>query len=299
MASFSVCDLITDPLRRLVRFLARDGKTYYGDAILPRGVSDIAKATQARIVTGDIFGRHDVTENVADIRLLLSPLAPEHVKTVRCLGLNYANHAKESNMAIPKFPVLFYKPVTSLSGPTDPIPIHPIAQTGSTLDYECELVVVIGKAASDVSEDEALNYVLGYAVGNDVSHRDWQLQRGGGQWSLGKGFDGWAPFGPGIVTNKVIGDPQNLKIFTKVNGDTVQNNNTKDMIFGIKKTISFLSQGTTLLPGDVIFTGTPEGVGMGRKPQLWLKDGDVVEVGLENVGSCVNKVDFGKVKSKI
>ncbi|TDZ58342.1 Fumarylacetoacetate hydrolase domain-containing protein 2-like protein [Colletotrichum trifolii] len=299
MASFSVCDLITDPLRRLVRFLARDGKTYYGDAILPRGVSDIAKATQARIVTGDIFGRHDVTENVADIRLLLSPLAPEHVKTVRCLGLNYANHAKESNMAIPKFPVLFYKPVTSLSGPTDPIPIHPIAQTGSTLDYECELVVVIGKAASDVSEDEALNFVLGYAVGNDVSHRDWQLQRGGGQWSLGKGFDGWAPFGPGIVTNKVIGDPQNLKIFTKVNGETVQNNNTKDMIFGIKKTISFLSQGTTLLPGDVIFTGTPEGVGMGRKPQLWLKDGDVVEVGLENVGSCVNKVDFGKVKSKI
>ncbi|TEA21196.1 Fumarylacetoacetate hydrolase domain-containing protein 2-like protein [Colletotrichum sidae] len=299
MASFSVCDLTTDPLRRLVRFLARDGKTYYGDAILPRGVSDIAKATQARIVTGDIFGRHDVTENVADIRLLLSPLAPEHVKTVRCLGLNYANHAKESNMAIPKFPVLFYKPVTSLSGPTDPIPIHPIAQTGSTLDYECELVVVIGKAASDVSEDEALNYVLGYAVGNDVSHRDWQLQRGGGQWSLGKGFDGWAPFGPGIVTNKVIGDPQNLKIFTKVNGETVQNNNTKDMIFGIKKTISFLSQGTTLLPGDVMFTGTPEGVGMGRKPQLWLKDGDVVEVGLENVGSCVNKVDFGKVKSKI
>lgn len=152
--------------------------------------------------------------------------------------------------------------------------MHPIAQTGSTLDYECELVIVIGKAASDVPEDEALNYVLGYAVGNDVSHRDWQLQRGGGQWSLGKGFDGWAPFGPGIVTSKVVKDPQNLKIFTKVNGETVQvsgvsqlqvvsggltekqNNNTKDMIFGIKKTIAFLSQGTTLLPGDVIFTGT-------------------------------------------
>ncbi|KAI8257097.1 Fumarylacetoacetate hydrolase domain-containing protein 2-like protein [Colletotrichum sp. SAR11_239] len=268
MASFS----------RLVRFLARDGKTYYGDAILPRGVSDIAKARQARIITGDIFGRHDVTDNVADIRLLLSPLAPEHVKTVRCLGLNYANHAKESNMAIPKFPVLF---------------------TGSTLDYECELVIVIGKTASDVSEDEALNYVLGYSVGNDVSHRDWQIQRGGGQWSLGKGFDGWAPFGPGIVTNKIAGDPQNLKIFTKVNGETVQNNNTKDMIFGIKKTIAFLSQGTTLLPGDIIFTGTPEGVGMGRKPQLWLKDGDVVEVGLENVGSCINKIEFSKVKAKI
>ncbi|GKT75916.1 fumarylacetoacetate hydrolase [Colletotrichum tofieldiae] len=202
-------------------------------------------------------------------------------------------------MAIPKFPVLFYKPVTSLAGPTDPIPVHPVAQTGSTLDYECELVIIIGKAAADVSEDEALNYILGYAVGNDVSHREWQIQRGGGQWSLGKGFDGWAPFGPGIVTNKIVKDPQNLKIFTKVNGETVQNNNTKDMIFGIKKTISFLSQGTTLLPGDVIFTGTPEGVGMGRKPQLWLKDGDVVEVGLENVGSCINKVEFSKLKSKI
>ncbi|KAK2019925.1 fumarylacetoacetate hydrolase [Colletotrichum eremochloae] len=289
MASFS----------RLVRFLARDGKTYYGDAVLPSGVTDIAKARQARIVTGDIFGKHDVTENIADIRLLLCPLAPEHVKTVRCLGLNYANHAKESNMAIPKFPVLFYKPATSLTGPTDPIPVHPIAQTGGTLDYECELVIVIGKTAADVSEDEALNYVLGYAVGNDVSHREWQLQRGGGQWSLGKGFDGWAPFGPGIVTSKVVKDPQNLNIFTKVNGETVQNNNTKDMIFGIKKMISFLSQGTTLLPGDIIFTGTPEGVGMGRKPQFWLRDGDVVEVGLENIGSCINKVEFNKLKSKI
>ncbi|KAK0657445.1 hypothetical protein B0T16DRAFT_401721 [Cercophora newfieldiana] len=282
MASFS----------RLVRFLARDGRTYYGDAILPRGVSDISKARQARIIKGDIFGKHDVTNDVADIRLLLAPLALEDVRTVRCLGLNYELHAKESKMPIPQFPVLFYKPATSLAGPTDPIPVHPLAQEGTGLDYECELVAVIGKKCVDVPESEALDYVLGYAIGNDVSHRDWQIKRGGGQWSLGKGFDGWAPYGPGIVSSTLIKDPQSLKISTRLNGKTVQQSNTVDMIFSVAKTIAFLSQGHTLLPGDLIFTGTPSGVGMGRTPQLWLKDGDVVEVELEQVGKCTNKVEF-------
>lgn len=124
------------------------------------------------------------------------------------------------------------------------------------MDYECELVIVIGKQALDVSEDDALDYVLGYAVGNDVSHRDWQIKFGGGQWSLGKGFDGWAPYGPGIVTKEAIKDGQNLNIWTKLNGENVQNSSTKDQIFGIKKVVSFLSQGTTLEPGDLIFTGT-------------------------------------------
>jgi 2-keto-4-pentenoate hydratase/2-oxohepta-3-ene-1,7-dioic acid hydratase in catechol pathway len=284
---------------RLVRFLAKDGRTYYGDAILPRGVSDIAKAKQARVVTGSIFGKHEVSDQVQDIRLLLAPLAPEDVSTVRCLGLNYALHAKETGMAEPKFPILFYKPATSLSGPSDPIAIHPMAQEGTGLDYECELIVVIGKRCTDVSESEALDYVLGFTVGNDVSHRDWQIKHGGGQWSLGKGFDGWAPYGPGIVTRQIIKDPQALKIWTKVNGQTVQDSDTSDMIFNIKKTIAFLSQGVTLMPGDLILTGTPPGVGMGRKPQVWLKDGDVVEVGLEHVGTCTNKVEFTKPKSKI
>ncbi|EON96462.1 putative fumarylacetoacetate hydrolase protein [Phaeoacremonium minimum UCRPA7] len=271
---------------RLVRFLARDGRTYYGDAILPKGVTDISKAKQARVVTGSIFGKHEVTDEIADIRLLLAPLAPEDVRTVRCLGLNYALHAKEFQ----------YKPITSLAGPSDPIPVHKLAQEGAGLDYECELVAIIGKRCSDVPESEALKYVLGYAVGNDVSHRDWQIKRGGGQWSLGKGFDGWAPFGPGIVSSSLIKDPQTLQISTKLNGKTMQDSNTADMIFSIKKTISFLSQGTTLLPGDVIFTGTPSGVGMGRKPQLWLKDGDVVQVSLEGIGSCTNKVEFASGK---
>lgn len=208
--------------QRLIRFLARDGRTYYGDAILPKGVTDIAKTTRARVITGDIFGQHQVTDQVADVRLLLPPLDPAQVKTVRCLGLNYADHAKETNMPQPQYPVLFYKPATALSGPSDAIPVPHVAQEGTGLDYECELVIIIGKRANDVSEADALDHVLGYSVGNDVSHRDWQIKRGGTQWSHGKGFDGWAPYGPGIVTTNVIKDPQQLKIWTKVNGEVRQ-----------------------------------------------------------------------------
>ena len=181
----------------------------------------------------------------------------------------------QSGMPIPKYPVLFYKPITSVGGPFDDIPVSLMAQEAEGLDYECELVAVIGREARDVSESEgrnfslltmpivviniaplALDYVAGYAIGNDVSHREWQLKRGGGQWALGKGFDGWAPFGPGIVSSKIIKDPQTLKISTKLNGKTVQDSTTKDMIFGVAKTIAIISQGTTLLPGDLIFTGT-------------------------------------------
>ncbi|MCJ1307793.1 hypothetical protein MMC25_001441 [Agyrium rufum] len=284
---------------RLVRFLAKDGKTYYGDAILPKGVSDIAKITEARIINGDIFGKHTVTDNVAQVKTLLAPLAVSDVGTVRCLGLNYAKHAGESKMPLPKYPILFYKPVTSLAGPTSPIPVAAIAQEVPGLDYECELVAVIGKPCRDVTTSTALDYVLGYSVGNDVSHREWQLKRGGGQWALGKGFDGWAPWGPGIVSSSIIKDPQTLRISTKLNGTEVQASGTEDMIFGVKETIAFLSQGTTLMPGDVIFTGTPEGVGMGRDPQVWLKDGDEVVVGLEGVGTCTNIVKFAKEKAKL
>ena len=202
-------------------------------------------------------------------------------------------------MPLPKYPVLFYKPVTSVSGPFDIIPIPLIAQDVPSLDYECELVAVIGKEARNVSEGEALDYVLGYCVGNDVSQREWQLKRGGGQWNLGKGFDGWAPMGPGIVSSHIIKDPQALSISTKVNGKEVQKSSTGDQIFGVAQTIAFLSKGTTLVPGDLIFTGTPEGVGMGRNPQLWLRDGDVVEVSLEGVGTCTNKVEYEKEVAKL
>ena len=159
-------------------------------------------------------------------------------------------------MPTPKFPILFYKPVTSLGGPFDPIPIPAMASSFPGLDYECELVIIIGKQGRDIPESQALEHVLGYAVGNDVSHREWQIKKGGGQWALGKGFDGWAPYGPGIVSRNLIPDPQRLRIQTRLNGETVQDSTTGDMIFGVAQTISFLSQGTTLLPGDVFFTGT-------------------------------------------
>lgn len=211
---------------------------------------------QAKIITGTLWGRHEVTDQIADVRALLAPLARDGIQTVRCLGLNYEQHARESNMPIPKHPILFFKPITSVAGPFERIPISAAAQEGEGLDYECELVAVIGKEGSNISESDALSHVAGYCIGNDVSHRDWQLKRGGGQWSLGKGFDGWAPMGPGIVSGNIIKDPQNLRIFTKVNGEIRQVFNTSDMIFGVAKTISALSEGTTLLPGDLIFTGT-------------------------------------------
>ncbi|KAG0638502.1 hypothetical protein HOY80DRAFT_1077983 [Tuber brumale] len=285
---------------RLIRFIAADGKTYYGEAILPTGISDVSRVAKARVIEGDILSLgYKVTDQVLNVNKLLTPLAFKDTKTIRCLGLNYAQHAKESNMDIPKFPVLFYKPITSLSGPSDPIPIPRVAQGEPGLDYECELVVIIGKEARDVSESSALDYVLGYCAGNDMSHRDWQLKKGGGQWSLGKGFDGWAPIGPAIISPSLIPDPQKLRISTKVNGRTVQDSSTADMIFSVAKTLSFLSQGTTLLPGDVVFTGTPQGVGMGRKPQYWLRDGDIVDVGIEGIGSITNKVMFERMKAHL
>ena len=164
---------------------------------------------------------------------------------------------KQTNMPIPTHPILFYKPPTALTGPFSTIPVPQLAQEVPGLDYECELVAIIGRAAKNIPTSEVSDYILGYSVGNDVSHREWQIHRGGGQWSLGKGFDGWAPFGPGIVSpTTLVKTPQDLRIFTKLNGHIVQDSGTKDMIFSVAQTVSFLSQGTTLLPGDVIFTGT-------------------------------------------
>ncbi|KAK9476368.1 hypothetical protein V1514DRAFT_354388 [Lipomyces japonicus] len=285
---------------RLVRFISTDGNTYYGDAILKAGIIDARKATHAWIISGNIFGHYLVTDQQKPIKKLLAPLSWDQIHTVRFLGLNYAKHALEIKLPKPKYPILFFKPVTSIVGPTDPIPVPKFAQIDNETDYECELVIVIGKEAKNITEAEALDYVLGYAVGNDVSQRSWQIKKGGGQWSLGKMLDGWAPFGPAIVSSKIIKDPQNLQISTKINGKIVQSENTSDQIFGVAKTISFLSQGTTLLPGDLIWTGTPAGVGMGRTPQYWLKHGDIVEIELENVGTIQNEVVYEKdIKAKL
>ncbi|KKY29001.1 putative fumarylacetoacetase-like protein [Phaeomoniella chlamydospora] len=246
---------------RLIRFLARDGKTYYGDAILPHGVTDVSQAKAARVISGSIFPvtnppSYTITDHIAQIRVFLPPLSPTDLGTVRCLGLNFEQHAREASMPIPESPVLFYKPPTSISshGSSIPIPFH--TQSDPGLDYECELVIVISKPCLNVPPSQALDYVLGYTVGNDISHRFWQLKKGGGQWGLGKCYDGWAPMGPAIVSKEVIPDPQNLKMKTTLNGQVVQDSTTADQIFGVKETVSALSMGTTLMPGDLIFTGT-------------------------------------------
>ncbi|OLL25262.1 Fumarylacetoacetate hydrolase domain-containing protein 2 [Neolecta irregularis DAH-3] len=282
-------------ISRLIRFLAIDNSVYFGDAILPNGVTDSAAARSARIVTGDIFGDYQFTDQILEVKKLLSPLNPSQVRTIRCLGFNYGRHAIERGLVIDKS----YKPVTSLSGPTDPIKVPLIAQDRPGLDYEAELVIVIGKQARDVPEADALDYVFGYTVGNDVSQRYWQVNGGGGQWNFGKCFDTWAPIGPAIVTKAVIGDPGNLKISCKINNEQRQYSNTSDFIFKVQKIVSFLSSGTTLLPGDLIFTGTPEGVGVAFSPPKWLEDGDIVETEIKNIGSIVNQISVEVRQSEI
>ncbi|KAJ8481022.1 hypothetical protein ONZ45_g15449 [Pleurotus djamor] len=285
--------------QRFVRFISTDNKEYYGDAILPSGSFDASESTKAKVIQGDILGDFRITNHVKPIKKLLSPLPNERVRTVRCVGLNYIAHIDESNMTIPGWPILFYKPFTALNTPSDPIPISEGYQAQdnftSSMDWETELVVIIKKKAFNISDDEALDHVLGYSVGNDVSHRGWQIARGGlpqPQFSMGKGPDGWAPWGPAIVSTNLIPDPQTLNIWTRVNGVLQQNATTADMIFGVKHLVSFFSMGTTLLPGDVIFTGTPSGTNLGKEVPEFLRNGDVVEVGLENVGTCANRIKY-------
>mmetsp|Transcript_32174 Transcript_32174/g.94010 ORF Transcript_32174/g.94010 Transcript_32174/m.94010 type:complete len:229 (-) Transcript_32174:86-772(-) len=208
---------------------------------------------------------------------------------IYCIGLNYRQHAKESGMPEPKFPVVFTKPPSSVIGHGDTIEIPAICHP-EEVDYEVELAVVIGKSAKNVPEDKALEYVQGYTVANDVSARKWQLQQGGGQWCRGKSFDTFCPLGPRLVPASEIPDPNTLELSCTLNGEVLQKSNTRDMIFNVPQIISFLSQGTTLLPGTVILTGTPEGVGVARKPPVFLKPGDTITMFVEKIGELTNTV---------
>lgn len=212
-----------------------------------------------------------------DVRLG-APLA--RPSKIVCVGLNYAKHAEESGMAPPEEPVLFFKASSAITGPFDPIRIP----KGSTkTDWEVELALVIGKKASYVSEQEALNHVAGYVLHNDVSERAFQLERSG-QWVKGKSCDTFAPLGPFIVTTDEIKDPNSLDLWLKLNGKLMQNSNTSDFIFNVQEVVSHISQFMTLLPGDIISTGTPFGVGLGLTPPRYLKEGDEVELGIEGLG---------------
>jgi len=209
------------------------------------------------------------------------------MKNLICIGLNYADHAAETGAPIPKEPIVFLKSLNALQGPNDDV----VIPRGSVkTDYEVELCIIIGTRAKYVSEDKALDHVAGYAVGNDVSEREWQAERGGA-WDKGKGFDTFGPLGPWLVTKDEIPDPQNLAMYCDVDGVREQNGSTKTMIFGVKQIVSYVSQCITLNPGDVIFTGTPPGVGLGKKPvPIFLKAGQTMKLGVAGLGEQTQKL---------
>ncbi len=207
-----------------------------------------------------------------------------------CIGLNYADHAKESGLPIPAEPVVFMKAISSITGPNDEVKLPKGSRKG---DWEVELAFVIGKKAQSVSEADAMSHIAGYTICNDVSEREWQLEHGS-QWSKGKSFDTFAPLGPWFVTADEIKDPQNLAMWLDVNGQRKQTVNTSTMIFGLKKLVSYLSYMCTLTPGDVVSTGTPPGVGMGIKPApQFLKSGDEMRLGIAGLGEQKQKVHGG------
>jgi 2-keto-4-pentenoate hydratase/2-oxohepta-3-ene-1,7-dioic acid hydratase in catechol pathway len=219
-----------------------------------------------------------------DIRLGCPLARPSKIV---CIGLNYADHAKETNATPPSEPVIFMKATTAIAGPFDDIIIP---KNSKKTDWEVELAVVIGKKAGYVSEADAMDYVAGYVLHNDVSEREFQMERGG-TWDKGKGCDTFAPIGPFFATRDEIADPHNLRLWLKVNGNMMQDGTTANFIFNIPQLVSYTSQFMTLLPGDIISTGTPAGVGLGMKPPVYLKAGDVVELGIEGLGEARQVVE--------
>ncbi len=231
------------------------------------------------------LGAHqDECPAVPDRTRLGPPIA--RPSKIICIGMNYSDHARETGATPPTEPVIFFKSTTSLCGPFDDLIIPPGSEK---TDWEVELAVVIGRRASRVVEGAALEYVAGYVLHNDVSERHWQMERGG-QWVKGKSFDSFAPMGPWLATRNEIHDPQTLKLWLKLNGKSVQDGSTANMIFGVATLVSYASQCMTLLPGDVISTGTPAGVGLGMKPPRYLAPGDVVELGCDGLGASRQRV---------
>ena len=261
---------------RLARIRTAGGEILHG----------VVRGDSLHVIAGDLFGpRREIPSRVLPLKeaRLLAPISPVNLL---CLGRNYRAHAEEGGAALPKAPLLFIKATSCVIGPDDPIVIPPAAP--DQVDFEAELAVVIGKPACRVSEADALDCVLGYTCANDVSARDCQV--GDGQWARSKSFDTFGPLGPWIETEL---DPSNLRICGRLNGRTMQEANTSQMLFSVRCVISYLSRGMTLLPGTVLLTGTPAGVGFARKPPVWLKPGDSYEVEIEGIGTLRNPVEHG------
>ncbi len=245
-------------------------------SLLAQGSEGLALAAEA-LASG---------EPLAEDHLVLTPPIPSPQK-ILCIGLNYADHAKESGAEPPGEPVVFNKFPTAISSDTAPIVLP---RASNAVDFEAELVVVIGQGGRHIPESEALSHVAAYCCGNDVSARDWQLQKPGGQWLLGKSFDTFAPIGPALVTADEVPNPGDLRVRLRLNGEVMQDSSTSQLIFPIEKLIAYISGICTLSPGDLLFTGTPPGVGFARKPQILLKPGDQLEVEIDSLGILRNPV---------
>ena len=263
---------------RIVRFLDENGRERYGHDF---------RDGQAELLEGDLFIGLKETGTRVFVKKLLAPLNPP---AILCIGLNYRQHAAETGIKIPQYPVLFMKNPAAVTHPDDPIILPGACVNRPQVDYEAELVVVIGKPARNAPLANALDYVLGYTAGNDVSARWWQKHAGASQWIRGKSFDTFCPLGPELVTADEIPDPQHLRLRCILNNEVMQDSNTSDMIFSVAELVAFLSEGTTLLPGTIILSGTPSGVGFVRQPPVYLKPGDVVAVEIEGIGTLTNPV---------
>ena len=262
---------------KIIRYEDSHGAIHYG---CQHSESSVTR------LTGDLFTGLTDTREPAEVKQLLAPLVPVDII---CIGLNYRKHAAEGNSPIPTFPVVFMKNIGTLQNPGQPI-VLPRKLHSDSVDYECELAVVIGKRCHNVSKADALKHVLGYTCANDVSARDWQKDFGGSQWCRGKTFATFCPLGPTLVTADEITNPNSLRIKTTLNGQVMQDWTTEDMIFDVPTLIEFLSGSTILLPGTVILSGTPHGVGAARKPPVFLQPGDTVSVDIERIGTLTNPV---------
>ncbi|WVQ94652.1 hypothetical protein IAU59_001732 [Kwoniella sp. CBS 9459] len=282
---------------RLIHFIAlEDHQEYLGEPVdehMDVGLAYAAGTSiQAHVlntlVPWDLEARR--TGEFRTVSSLLAPITPEQCRIIRAVGLSYKDHAMEMGLPFPNVPALFFKPSTCLANPFEKIPIPTVCQR-EEMDYEVELVIVIGKRCKNVPEDEALDYVLGWTVANDLTARQHQAESS--QWSYAKGFDKFCPLGPCLVSTRQIPDPHTLALQTTLNGDVVQNGTARKMIFPLARVVSYLSQGTTLNPGAIILTGTPPGIGDGRTPKIWLKNGDEVKCWISGgIGTLVNTIKY-------
>jgi 2-keto-4-pentenoate hydratase/2-oxohepta-3-ene-1,7-dioic acid hydratase in catechol pathway len=285
---------------RLVRYVsASDGTVKYGQPILDSPDVDVAAlAGEGKLEVHVAEGENPLAARPGSqkdqVKSLLGPFRVKDVPIIRCIGLNYKTHIKETGRPLPTCPTVFTKPAPAITDHDSPIPIPKIAQ--EQCDYEGELTILIGKDAYDVSPEDALNYVAAYTVGNDISARDWQREPGKAgvvpQWSFSKSFDKYAPVGPVLVSSAVLGAADKQELQTIVNGEVRQKGNTSDLCHGVRDLVAFCSQGQTLQKGSLIMTGTPGGVGLFMKPPTFLKDGDIVEVEISGIGRLKNTIKF-------